>query len=152
MNYRVEVNAIDRDGVLGRTMVRFSPPSSFMAAVTQTMEPFASAIEGLTDAVIVNYRGVWTDTVTPAFTPPPGINLQVKAIFIIRTPDDEYIGFTIPAPKASIFEDSGPWAGIRVKQAVIDDMLAFFDTFPLSDPIDPGNPVVIAELIGVKGY
>lgn len=130
--------------------LRFDPPVTFIAAENNSMVPIKNIIEPLTDATIYRYRGVWADSITPAFTPPAGINLQERVLFIIRTINDDYYGFTIPAPKDSIFEDSGPYAGIRVKQSVLDDVKAFFGTFPLSDPISPGIPLEIADIVGMR--
>lgn len=149
MNYHVEWYVIDRDGRVGRCTLRFDPPISFIAAENTTMAPVMNVISPIIDGTIYRYRGVWADSILPAFTPDTGINLQQRVLFVIRTINDDYYGFTIPAPKSSIFEDSGDYAGIRVKQSVIDMVMAFLDTFPLSDPLSPGIPLEVADIVGM---
>lgn len=150
MSYHVEWYVIDRDGRTGRMTLRYDAPVSFIAAENNLMVPVMNIIEPLTDATIYRYRGVWADSITPTATPPQGINLQQRVLFVIRTINDDYYGFTIPAPKASIFEDTGDYAGIRVKQSVIDTLRSFLDTFPLSDPMSPGIALEIADIAGMK--
>lgn len=150
MNYHVEWYVIDRDGRTGRMTLRFDAPTSFIAAENTTMVPIMGLIEPLTDGTLFRYRGVWADSLTPASPAPPGINLQSRVLFVIRTINDDYYGFTIPAPKTSIFEETGDYAGIRVKDSIIQQVASFFAAFPLSDPLSPGVPLEIADIVGMR--
>lgn len=150
MQYRVELGAIDRDGSRGRISLRFPAPVSFIAAQTATMVPAYNAIVPLTDATIQFYRGVWSDKITPISPAPAGINIQERVLFVIRTVNSDYYGFTIPAPKASIYEQTGDYAGMRVNSDTIALVRGVLDTFPLSDPITPGVPLEVDSIVGMR--
>lgn len=150
MQYRAELMARDGEGNRGRVYARFSVPSSFPAARDTTALPFVAAVSGISDARIIQYRCIWTDRISTGGLPAEGTNLQDAVLFLFRTSDDEYLGFTVPAPKASIFEQTGDYAGILVRAEVCSFVLDLLEQFPPGDPLAPGIAANLVECIGVR--
>jgi hypothetical protein len=114
------------------------------------MLPLIDAVAPIIDSTVYRIKGTWSGDLTGFGTAEPGANLQDRALFIIRSINDDYFGFYVPAPKASIFEDTGDYAGIRVKSSVCESLIAAFDAFPISDPLSPGIPIEIDSIVGMR--
>lgn len=151
MKYHLKVVLADRDGRTGSVSMRFQPPVSVSVADTTTAGPAIDAIAAISDARVVQYKHTWSDTVTGQNAPGPASNVRNRALIVLRTVDDEYVGIVIPSPKNDAYEQTGDYAGIKIRQAVIDNMLDFFNaSFVLAHPLDGYETAVFIGGVGVR--
>jgi hypothetical protein len=116
--------------------------NAIMGAITADMLPLSDAT-----LIAVKYVWGWHDT---EYTPPPsGATTQVKLALFYRS-DERYEALHVPAPKASLFETDGPYAGIRLNMAdtAVQDLIDNLTT-ALSGVVDEvGNPFPTTFLAG----
>jgi hypothetical protein len=118
--------------------------NAIMTAVTADMLP-------LSDAVLIGVKFVWSWHDTDYSPPPIGATTQIKLALFYRS-DERYEAIHIPAPKESLFETEGPYAGIRLNIAdgavatLIDNL-----TTSLSEVVDEtGEAFPTTFLVGGK--
>jgi hypothetical protein len=118
--------------------------NAVMSAITADMLP-------LSDAILVAVRLIWGWHDTEPTPPPSGPTTQVKLALFYRS-DERYEALHVPAPKESLFETDGPFAGLRLNlsdtavQVLIDNLTA-----SLSGVVDEtGEPWPATFLVGGK--
>ena len=106
-----------------------SNANAVMSAVIADMLP-------LSDAMLIGVKLIWGWHDTEPSLPPIGATTQVKLALFYRS-DERYEALHIPAPKESLFETDGPYAGIRRNMAD-SAVVALIDnlTASLSDVVD----------------
>jgi hypothetical protein len=113
----------DRDGNEGA--IQWYVPSS--VAYTDVLgDAIAVAIprmQALTDAVfqrvVIEYK---SSLFSPA-EPPEGSTIRRKALLIFQNADEELDALTILSPVSSLYETTGPYAGIRVDPTQLVDLV-----------------------------
>lgn len=150
MKYRVELKLRDRDNRRGRVYVQYPAPSSISSARTSTASPLMAAIAPISDATLVSYSCIWSDRLADIVLPTEPIDIDTRVVFILLTDDGYYGSFTVWAPKPSIFETSGIFAGIFVLPAVADSVMAQLNDIGVSHPVRRDEPAVFVDCAGAK--
>lgn len=123
---RIQLVFLDRDGNEG-AIHWYIAPSFDESILNQAITIAAPRIEALSDARFIRATLEYRFQIISPELAPLSSNVRRKALLIFQNADDELDALTIVSPIDNLYESDGPYAGIRVKPALIHDLEALFD-------------------------
>lgn len=111
---RLETVWRDRDRREAQLTLHF-PLSFDLGALLATANTYINLVADLSDAVLVGYKLVWRGSLdSPGDPGPTSDNTRYVGLFYRNVEELPCEALWVPSPKSTLFENAGPYAGIRV--------------------------------------